>query len=83
MSGALLVLGGPVIIARHQYWSGVAAILISLFGWFLAARGIVLLVWPQAIARAGASTVQSMTSVRLGSGALMLAGLWRKWTVCL
>ena len=44
ITGGLLLFAGLVIIARHQVWSGPAAILISLFGWFLAFRGAVL-VW--------------------------------------
>jgi hypothetical protein len=33
-AGALLVFGGLLIIAFHQYWSSVAAVMISLFGGF-------------------------------------------------
>ena len=40
-------LGGLLIIAHHQYWSSLAAILISLLGWFVALRGVTLLVAPQ------------------------------------
>jgi hypothetical protein len=43
ITGSLLLFGGLLIIAHHQYWSSPAAILISLFGWFLALRGLVLL----------------------------------------
>jgi len=30
----MMLLGGLRIIAHYQYWSSLAAILISLFGWF-------------------------------------------------
>jgi hypothetical protein len=39
-SGALLLFGGLLIIAFHQYWSNAAAVLISLFDWILALRGL-------------------------------------------
>ena len=45
-AGALLVFGGLLIIAFHQYWSSVAAVTISLFGWILALRGVVLMAAP-------------------------------------
>ena len=45
-AGALLLFGGLLIIAFHQYWSNVAAVLISLFGWILALRGVVLMAAP-------------------------------------
>jgi uncharacterized membrane protein len=48
-AGALLVFVGLLIIAFHQYWSSVAAVMISLFGWILALRGVVLMAAPVAI----------------------------------
>jgi hypothetical protein len=53
-----------------------AAILISLFGWFLALRGLTLLTVPQLYQRAVASAVEELTLVRIGFGALVLIGLW-------
>jgi hypothetical protein len=74
--GGFLLFGGLVIIAHHQYWSSAAAILISLFGWFLAIRGLVLLTEPQLIARAAAGAVDAIPVVRIGFGCLLLVGLW-------
>jgi hypothetical protein len=42
-AGGLLVFGDLLIIAFHQYRSSVAAVMISLFGWILAPRGMVLM----------------------------------------
>ncbi|SHY48304.1 membrane protein [Mycobacteroides abscessus subsp. abscessus] len=50
--GALLFFCGLMIIAFHQFWRGAAAVIISLFGWFLALRGLVLLAFP-GLMRAG------------------------------
>ena len=44
-----------MIIAFHQYWSSVAAVMISLFGWILALRGLVLMAAPELYERAAAS----------------------------
>jgi hypothetical protein len=46
---------GLLIIAFHQYWSSVAAVLITLFGWILALRGLVLMAAPKLYERAVAS----------------------------
>ena len=73
--GAMLLFGGLLIIAHHQYWSGLSAILISLFGWFLALRGVVLLAAPQLIA-SGAAAMNMMPIVQIGFGFLVLIGLW-------
>jgi hypothetical protein len=74
--GGLLLFGGLLIIAFHQYWSNPAAILISLFGWFLALRGLVLMAMPNLIERGAAASMDAMPLVRIGFGALVLVGLY-------
>lgn len=78
--GALLFGGGLFIVAFHQYWRGVAAVIISLFGWFLLLRGFVLLAAPQLIVK-GAEAATETTSatlgvVRAGFGLLALCGVY-------
>lgn len=75
-AGAFLLFCGILIIAFHQYWSSAAAIIISLFGWFLALRGLVLLVAPQLIAHGADAALNVMPAVRIGFSVLVLAGLW-------
>jgi hypothetical protein len=75
-AGALLLFCGLLIIALHQYWSSAAAVLISLFGWFLALRGLVLMAAPQLIERAAAASMGAMSLVRIFFGALVLAGFY-------
>ena len=75
-AGALLLFCGLLIIAFHQYWSSVAAVMISLFGWFLALRGLVLMAAPQLIERATAASMDVVALVRIFFGALVLIGLY-------
>jgi hypothetical protein len=51
--GAILLIAGLIIIAFHQYWRGPAAIIVSVVGWFLAIRGVLLLTVPSAYDAAG------------------------------
>ena len=76
MMGGLLVFCGLVIIAYHQYWSSPAAVMISLFGWFLALRGLVLLAAPQLILKGATASLQTVPLVRTGFFVLVLVGLW-------
>jgi hypothetical protein len=76
LAGGLLLFGGLFIIAHHQYWSSPEAIMISLFGWFLALRGVVLLAAPQLIARGAAAALNMLPVVQIGFGVLVLVGLW-------
>jgi len=73
-AGALLLFGGLLIIAFHQYWSSVAAVLISLFGWILALRGLVLMAAPDLYERA--ATSMDIPLVRLVFGVLFAIGLY-------
>jgi hypothetical protein len=45
--GAALLSQGLFIISFHQYWSSVAAVLISMWGWISALRGVVLMAAPR------------------------------------
>jgi hypothetical protein len=74
-AGAGLLFGGLAIIAFHQYWSSVAAVLISLFGWILALRGLVLLIAPDLYERAG-EAMDSVLLIRLVFGLIVAMGLY-------
>ncbi|MGA8196540.1 MAG: hypothetical protein WB902_24605 [Acetobacteraceae bacterium] len=76
LTGGLPLFGGLLIIAHHQYWSSLAAILVSLLGWYLALRGVVLLAAPQLIESAAGAAMNMMAMVRIGFGVLVLIGLW-------
>jgi len=78
ITGGLLLLVGIVIIAQHQYWSSLEAVIISLFGWFLALRGLVLLAAPQWILDAARAGLRGgmLPIVQGGFGLLVLSGLW-------
>jgi hypothetical protein len=76
MMGALLFFCGLLIIAFHQYWSSTAAVMISLFGWFLALRGLILLAAPELIQRGGTASMNMIPAVRIGFSILVVVGLW-------
>jgi hypothetical protein len=81
-TGAALLFGGLFIIAFHQYWSSVAAILITVFGWILALRGLVLMAAPGLYEQAatlyekGATSMSTILLVRLSFGVLVAIGLY-------
>lgn len=60
--GAILLMSGLVIIGLHQYWRSPAAIIVSVLGWFLAIRGVLLLTVPQAYDAAGNAVYSSGAS---------------------
>lgn len=48
VSGAFILICGLVIVALHQHWHGVAAIIVSALGWLIVARAVFLLAFPDA-----------------------------------
>jgi len=79
VTGSAMLFGGVAIIAFHQYWRGLAAILISLLGWFIALRGVALLAVPDWYAEA-ANMAGSTQSVRLIFVLPLAIGLWLTYT---
>jgi hypothetical protein len=76
--GAILLIFGLVIIAFHQYWRSPAAIIVSLVGWFLAIRGVLLLTVPQAYDAAGNAVYNSGATAAIWAvfSCLASAGLY-------
>jgi hypothetical protein len=75
--GAVLLLWGSVIIAFHQYWRSVAAVMVSLLGWFLAIRGVLILAIPNVYNSAGNALEQdAIPLVRAIFAGLALVGLY-------
>ncbi|OBF33386.1 hypothetical protein A5719_27530 [Mycolicibacterium peregrinum] len=77
--GAAMLLMGLVVIAFHQYWYSVTAVLISLFGWFVALRGAAMMAIPSAIESGADATVTSpglLIAARCFFLLLTAMGLW-------
>ncbi len=47
VTGAFILLFGLTIVAAHQSWRGAAAAIISLLGWLIVLRGLLLVAFPK------------------------------------
>ncbi len=47
-AGPLVLIGGLIVIALHSNWHGPAAVVVSISGWLIALRGLLLLAFPSA-----------------------------------
>ncbi len=75
--GAVLLMWGSVIIAFHQYWRSLAAVLVSLLGWFLVIRGLLILAIPNVYDSAGNAMEQNAVPlVRAIFASVALVGLY-------
>ncbi len=50
VTGAFILMGGIAIVAFHQFWQGPAAVIVSVLGWLLVVRGILLIAFPDVFA---------------------------------
>jgi hypothetical protein len=77
--GSMMLLCGLIVIAFHQCWSGITAIAISLFGWFVALRGLLLMALPSAVKTGAGDTLDSpglLLGARIFFFLLTVVGLW-------
>jgi hypothetical protein len=77
--GPMMLVVGLIIIAVHQYWRTVTAALISLFGWFVAVRGLAMMAIPSVIETGAGDTVSSpglLLAARIFFALLTVMGLW-------
>lgn len=74
--GAMLLFCGLLIIAFHQYWRGLTPVIISIFGWFLALRGFVLLAFPKVMQSGVDASLPAVGPVRVFFVFMALVGLY-------
>ncbi|TCK24658.1 hypothetical protein [Pseudonocardia endophytica] len=80
--GVLLLGGGLVIVGGHCNWRGPAAVVVSLFGWFVTLRGVLLIATPGTVQASVDSVMASPSAIlafRAFFGALALVGLFLAW----
>ena len=76
VTGAFVLMGGIIVVALHPYWRGVAAIIVSLLGWMMVFRGVLLLAFPDAFMAIADRTIGAETLWRVVFGGFALVGLY-------
>ena len=75
VTGAFTLAIGLTMIAAHQRWSTLPAIVISVFAWITTIRGVVLLVAPT-VASAMIAIVDNTVFVMIAGAIAALLGAW-------
>lgn len=76
VSGAFVLMGGIIVVALHPYWHGVAAVIVSLLGWLMVLRGVLLLGFPDTFISIANHTVGAENVWRIVFGGVTLVGLY-------
>ena len=75
--GFMALIMGLTILAFHQRWKGAVAIAITLIGWLLVVRGVVLLFVADQLIEFVRATIASSPQMLIGPSAVMiLIGAW-------
>jgi hypothetical protein len=76
ITGAFILLFGLVVIALHPYWRGVAATMISVVGWVVAIKGLLLVAGSHTYFSMANSAVDAIGFWRAGAVVEVLIGLY-------
>jgi hypothetical protein len=64
------------IVAFHQYWRGAAAIIVSVLGWLLVIRGVLLLAFPDVFASVADRMIGAVGASKAAYVVMALIGLY-------
>jgi hypothetical protein len=70
------LLVGITVVALHPYWRGVAAAMVSVLGWIMVVRGVLLLAVPDVFMSIANRTVGAETLWRVIFVGFILVGLY-------
>lgn len=76
VTGAFVLAGGLIIVALHQYWRSTAAVIVSLLGWLLVLRGVLLLTFPTAFISIANSVIGATTVWRVAYACFVAIGFY-------
>lgn len=76
VTGAFVVLCGLVVVAGHQCWRGMPAIIVSVLGWLTTLKGFFLMALPQTYLSFAGTGVGATTWWRTGFIVVALIGLY-------
>ncbi len=76
VTGAFVLLFGLIVVAGHQYWRGAAAIIVSVLGWLVILRGLLLLAFPKAFISVANNMIGAQASWVTLCIAFALVGLY-------
>ena len=76
VTGAFILMGGIAIVACHQFWRGAAAIIISVLGWALVVRGILLIAFPDVFASLADRMIGAVGAWKAAYVVMALIGLY-------
>ncbi len=76
ITGAFILLFGLMVIALHPYWRGVAAIIVSVVGWMVTAKGLFLVAFPHTYFSMANSAIDAVGWWRAGAAVEVLIGLY-------
>jgi hypothetical protein len=76
VTGAFVLMAGIVVVALHPYWRGAPAVIVSLLGWIMVVRGILLMAFPNFFMSIANRTIGAEGVWRAVFAVMVLVGLY-------
>ncbi|WP_292988473.1 hypothetical protein [Mycobacterium sp.] len=76
VTGAFILLLGLVTIALHSYWHGVAAVVVSVVGWMVAVKGLMLVTFPHSYFGVADSAIDAVAWWQTGAAVYVFVGIY-------
>ena len=76
VTGAFILLLGLVTVALHPYWRGAAAVIVSVMGWLITVKGLMLVTLPRSYFGVADSAINAVGWWQCGAVVYALAGLY-------
>jgi hypothetical protein len=76
VTGAFVLLSGLVVVALHQHWRGLPAIIVSVLGWLATLKGLFLMAFPATYLSFASTALDAATWWRTGFVAMAMVGLY-------
>lgn len=80
VTGAFVLMAGIIVVALHPYWRGTPAVIVSLLGWIMVVRGILLMAFPDFFMSIADRTIGAEGVWRTVFAVLVLVGLYLTYT---
>lgn len=74
----LAIILGMIHVGAHNVWGSLSEVIVSLFGWGLLIKGIMLAVYPKFADKAG-SWVSRTEVMNYAGGAMLVIGAYLSW----
>ncbi len=74
IAGVIALVMGLAIVLVHNVWAANWRVIITVFGWLAAIGGVVRILFPKQVTRAGSAMIASRTTMPITAAVMLVLG---------